>query len=32
MTRGAHFGYNAGAYGKAVEDVRAFLRRAFKMP
>ena len=32
MTRGAHFGHNPDAYRKAVDDVRGFLRAAFKMP
>ncbi len=32
MTRGVHSGYNPDAYRKAVDDVRAFLRAAFKMP
>jgi hypothetical protein len=32
ITRGTHFGHNADAYRKAVEDVQAFLRQAFRMP
>lgn len=32
MTRGVHSGYNPDAYRKAVDDVRAFLLAAFKMP
>jgi dienelactone hydrolase len=32
ITKGTHVGYNADAHRKAVEDVRAFLRQAFRMP
>lgn len=32
MTRGVHAGYNPDAHRKAADDVRAFLRTAFKMP
>jgi dienelactone hydrolase len=32
ITRGTHFGHNADAYRKAVEDVHVVLRQALRMP